>query len=266
MAYADINGARMYYETAGAGETVALLHAGIADRRMWDAQVEVLAQHYRVIRYDLRGYGQTTAPAMTYSHVDDLRALLAHLGVERTALIGCSKGGTVALDYLLTYPDMATALVMVCSSPGGFPFEGEPPPLIQALIAAREAHDLEKMAELATQLWGVGANRAPERVDAGFRALVYEMTLIGFRNQAAGLGKEQEIAPSAVGRLGEVRMPTLVIDGAEDEPATHQAGEFMAEQTAGARRVVMPDAAHLPSLEHPDAFNRILLDFLTASI
>lgn len=267
--YADINGARLYYEAAGdaspTGETITLIHAGVADHQLWDGQFDVLAERCRVIRYDLRGFGKTTAPAMPYSHVDDLHALLAHLGVERTALIGCSMGGTAALDFLLIYPTMATALVMVCSSPSGFPFEGEPPPLIKELIAAQQADDLEKMARVATQLWGVGANRKPEQVDQKVRDLVYETSLTGFRNQAAGLGEEQHISPPANQRLNEVRVPTLIIDGAEDEPATHKAGEYMAQHIAGARRVIIADAAHVPSLERPDEFNRILFDFLNSA-
>ena len=111
--FAEINGARMYYEVAGAGATVTLIHAGIADTRMWDAQFAALAGRYRVIRYDQRGYGQTTAPTMPFSRVDDLEALLDQLGVERTALIGCSMGGTLALDYTLTHPEQVTALVTI---------------------------------------------------------------------------------------------------------------------------------------------------------
>src|ERR1700712_4313524 len=92
--YAEINGAHMYYEVAGEGETVTFVHAGVADHRLWDAQFAALAPRYRAIRYDLRGLGHTTARAMSYSHAADLHALLTHLGVERTALVGCSMGAT----------------------------------------------------------------------------------------------------------------------------------------------------------------------------
>ncbi len=264
--YAEINGARIYYEVAGAGETITFVHAGVADRRLWDAQFAALAPRYRVVRYDLRGYGHTTAPAMSYSHVDDLRALLDTLGVERTALVGCSMGGTAALDFLLAQPARVSALVMVCSDPSGYMPQGAPPPLIMELIAAQQAGDVEKMADVAVQLWGVGENRAPERVDAKFRALVREMSLIGFQNQAAGLGEERPIEAPALDRLGEVRVPTLIIDGAEDNATTHKAGEIMAAQIVGARRVVMSDAAHLPSLEHPAEFTRLIDGFLNEAL
>jgi pimeloyl-ACP methyl ester carboxylesterase len=234
---------------------------------MWDGQFESLAEHYRVIRYDLRGFGQTTIQqAQPYSHVDDLHTLLMYLAVSRTALVGCSMGGTAALDFTLQYPEMVSALALVCSSPSGFPFEGEPPPLIRALIAAQQAGDLETMANIATQLWGVGERRKPEQVDPKFRDLVYEMSLIGFRNQVVGMGEEQPPDSPAINHLGDVRTPTLIIDGAEDSPAVHEAGELMAREIAGARRVVMPDTAHLPSLERPDEFNQLVLEFLKENL
>ncbi len=263
--FAEINGAKVYYETAGAGETVTLVHAGIADTRMWDAQFEALAGRYRVIRYDQRGYGQTTAPTMPFSRVDDLSALLEQLGVERTALIGCSMGGTVALDYTLTHPEQISALVMVAGVPSGYIPAGAPPPLVLKLIQASQQGDLEAMARAAVLIWGVGENRQPEQVDQHVRDLIYAMSLIGFRNQGS-LGEEQQLDTPAIGRLGEVHVPTLVIDGAEDYPTTHTAGELMAKGIPGARRGVIADAAHLPGLERPAEFNRIMLDFLRAAL
>ncbi len=260
--YAEINGARVYYEVAGDGEPLALIHAGVTDRRMWDGQFEALAQHYRVLRYDLRGYGQTSAPAMAYSHVEDLRALLDQLGIVRAVLVGCSMGGTAALDFALTYPDRVSALALVCSTPSGYELKGAPPPLILQLIAAQQAGDIEKMAALAVQIWAVGDQRSPDQVDQHVRDLVYEMSLIGFRNQAAGVGEQQTITPPAVERLGEVHVPTLIVVGGLDSPVIHEAGKLMTAQIAGARQVVIANTAHLPSMEKPDEFNRVVLEFL----
>ena len=263
--FAEINGARVYYEVAGAGEAVTLIHAGIADTRMWDAQFAALEQQYRVIRYDQRGYGQTTAPTMPFSRVDDLHALLDQLGVERTALIGCSMGGTLALDYTLTYPQQVLALMTVASDPSGYMPAGAPPPLVMKLIEASQRGDIEGMARAAVLIWGAGENRQPEQVDQRVRDLIYAMSLIGFRNQAS-VGAERSIDPPALERLGEVHVPTLIIDGAEDYPTTHTAGELMANGIPGARRVVIAGAAHLPGLERPDEFNRIMLDFLSNAL
>ena len=264
--FAEINGAQIYYQVAGQGEIVTFVHAGVADHRLWDAQFEALQSKYRVISYDLRGYGQTTAPNAPFSHVDDLHALLVYLGVKRTALVGCSLGGTTALDFVLTHLQMVTALVMVCSNPSGYQPQGAPTPLIMQLIAASQANDAEKMAQLAVHIWGAGENRQPEQLDPKFRDLVYEMSLIGFKNQADGLPHPTEVAQTAISRLSEVHIPTLIIDSAEDSPSVHAAGELMAREIAGAQRVVMPNAAHLPSLEHPAEFNNLLEPFLKAAL
>lgn len=265
--YANVNGARIYFEYSGSGElAVTLIHAGVADRRLWDGQFALLSERYRVLRYDLRGFGQSDAPNAPYSHVEDLRELLNVIGIKRTALVGCSMGGTAALDFLLSYPGVAWALVMVCSDPSGFQMEGAPPPLVMELIAAHKAGDAEQMAQLAVKIWGAGQRRSPEVLDSRVRDLIYEMSLIGFKNQLAGLGEPASITPPATERLGDVRVPTLIIDGAEDDDNIHRAGELMSQGIPGARRVVMPDTAHLPSLERPEEFNALLLPFLTEAL
>lgn len=264
MPYTDINGARLYYEIAGEGETVTLLHAGIADRRMWDAQFDVLAQHYRVLRYDLRGFGQTEAPTMSFAHHEDLAALLDALGIKRTTLIGCSNGGRVAMNFTLAYPDRASALVMVCSSPGGFKYQGEAPALWPEIVKAFESGDLEHTAALEMQLWAVGPYRTPEQVDAAIRELVTEMDLIALKKEDS-IEEEMSMTPPTVERLGEIHIPVLIVVGDVDSPVTLAAGTFMEQEIAGAHQVVMTNSAHLPNMEHPDEFNHVVLEFLAKS-
>lgn len=115
--YAEANGTRFCYERAGAGEALVLLHAGVADRRMWDGQMREFVQHYDVIRYDARGYGNTPAGTGGYSRSQDLRGLMAALGIERAILVGSSQGGTDALDFALEHPAMAAGLVLVSAVP-----------------------------------------------------------------------------------------------------------------------------------------------------
>jgi pimeloyl-ACP methyl ester carboxylesterase len=262
MPFASVNGANIDYEIAGEGEAVVFLHAGIADSRMWDAQFNHFAAQFRTLRYDLRGFGQTTAPTQAYSHIEDLRALLDQLGIQRAALIGCSNGGRVALDFLLTYPERVSALVMVCSSPRGFKYAGETPPIWDEIIAAYDSGDLERASRLETQLWAVGTNRTPDQVAPAMLDLVYEMNLIALKNEEA-VGEEQFVEPLAVHRLAEIHVPTMLVIGELDSPVVLEAGKFMEEQIAGARQVFMP-TAHLPSMERPDEFNHILSEFLTA--
>ncbi len=133
---AELNGAQFYYEVAGAGPPLVLVHAGIADRNMWDEQWHVFAQHYQVIRYDRRGYGQTTLVDEPYAHYQDLYALLNFLGIKQAHMLGCSMGGTTALDFALAYPARVSSLIAVACRPEGYVFTSAPPTQLDALEAA----------------------------------------------------------------------------------------------------------------------------------
>jgi pimeloyl-ACP methyl ester carboxylesterase len=261
--FAPINGARLYYEVAGDGSPLVFVHAGIADSRMWDDQFGVFAEHYRVVRYDMRGFGQSQPVPGEFSFSADLHGLLQHLGIEQAHLIGCSMGGSACIDFALEHPNMATALVPVCSAPSGMPYEseGDLPPIIQELIAADEAGDIDRMNDLEVQLWVGGLHRTPDQVDPAIRERVREMNKIALQNGAESTN-EQALDPPAVDRLSEIQVPTLVIVGEVDVPTTHQAAKLMLEHIPHAQQVVIPNTAHLPNMERPDEFNRTVLDFL----
>ena len=215
---AEVNGAGIYYEVAGEGGPLVLVHAGIADSRMWDDQLAAFADHYRVIRYDMRGFGRTAMVEGSYSHHEDLRGLLDFLGVERAHLVGCSMGGGAVLDFALEYPQRAGNLVLVGSAVGGFRPDFDPPSQWDELVAADEAGDLERVSELEVQIWVVGPERSPEDVDPSVRNFVREMNLIALKNEASGLGEEWEPEPPAADRLPDIQAPTLLIVGDEDQP------------------------------------------------
>ena len=259
---ADVNGAQLSYEISGEGEPLVLVHAGIADRRMWDGQVEAFAERYRVIRYDMRGFGETATVEGTFSHPEDLRGLLDSLGIGRAHLVGCSMGGGAALDFALGYPDRVGALVLVGSAVGGFEADFDPPEQWEELVAADEAGDLGRVSELEVEIWAVGPGRRPESVDGSVRDLVYEMNLIALQNEASGMGEELTPDPPAAERLSEVRAPALVVVGDADQPYTLAAADLLAKGLPNARKVVMAGTAHLPNMERPEEFNRIVLDFL----
>jgi pimeloyl-ACP methyl ester carboxylesterase len=135
-----VAGGTLYYDVRGSGPPVVLLHAGDSDLTMWEPQVLPLAASFRIIRYDARGHGRSTAPRGPYSTTEDLRLLLLHLGVERPHLVGISMGAGVALDFAATYPERVSKLVLVSTSgpPPGVPIPpGAPPPLTTAAGRAR---------------------------------------------------------------------------------------------------------------------------------
>jgi pimeloyl-ACP methyl ester carboxylesterase len=261
--FVEVEGARLWHEIAGSGPPLALVHAGIADSRMWDDQMAPFATRHRVLRYDLRGYGRSPAVAGPFAHWRDLRGVLAALGLERVALVCCSMGGSAALDLALEQPELVAALVLVGTPPGGFEIFDESTPQLEELEAAFDAGDLARAAELDMQIWVDGPHRAPQEVDPAVRERARAMDLIALAGEMAGVGDEEALAPPAVERLEAVRAPTLVVTGELDVPGILRAGTLLAERIPGARTATIARAAHLPNMERPEAFTRIVLDFLS---
>jgi pimeloyl-ACP methyl ester carboxylesterase len=262
--FAEINGARLYYEIAGSGQPLTLVHAGITDSRMWDDQFAVFAEHFRVLRYDVRGFGQSNMPPGPFTMRDDLRALLGFLGIARTHLIGISMAGSIAIDFALDYPELVTTLIPVAAGIGG----REPSDFLRAQWAAMEAvqerGDLAEVNEMELRLWVDGTGRTPDQVAPGVRERVREMNAdILAREEANNQGTvARRLDPPALGRLAEIAVPTLVIVGAHDVPDTLESAERLATEIPGALKVVLPNVAHLPPMEAPAEFNRLVLDCL----
>lgn len=258
----NFNGTTFYYERLGQGEPVVLLHAGICDRRMWQPQLEPLAEQFEVITYDMRGFGETAVSPTDFSHIDDLLALLDHWQLDRVHLVGGSKGGTVGLDFTLRHPQRVISLAMVCSTPSGFEFVGESPPLWDELVAAFEAGDLEKASRLEVELWVDGwQHRPPPSAPAAIRELVYEMNLQVLHNEKLDGGKERPLTFKAIDRLDQVTVPVLLITGRYDDDEIDRAANEMAIALPNVTKITL-NAAHLPNMEQPAQFNHTLLHFL----
>ncbi|CAA9408196.1 MAG: hypothetical protein AVDCRST_MAG22-1685 [uncultured Rubrobacteraceae bacterium] len=176
--------------------------------------------------------------------------------------MGCSRGGGAVLNFALENRGRVGALVLVGSAVGGFGFDEEPPEEWDELVAAEEAGDLERVSELEVRMWVDGPRRGPGVVDPAVRDPVGEMNGIALKNEALGLGEELELRPPAATRLPQIQGPTLVLVGEEDRPRPLAAAGLLERLIPGARKTVMPGTAHLPNMERPDEFNRLVLDFL----
>jgi 3-oxoadipate enol-lactonase len=270
--FAEINGTRLHYDVRGAGDPLVLIHSGISDLRLWDDQVDAFAARHRVIRYDVRGHGKTPHPAGvgTFSHRDDLRALLDQLGVDRSAVLGCSIGGVIAIDFTLAYPERVTALVPVASGVSGYDPEEtdvaakeERNKLSAEMNAAYEQGDFQRAAHLLARVWMDGPKRSPDQVDPQVRARAMTM-MLGLFELPEDEGAEQPLEPPAASRLAEIKVPTLVVVGDHDDQRILLAADYLAEGIPGARKVVIPRVAHYPNMERPAEFNRLVLEFLRA--
>lgn len=258
---AEINGTQIAYDVTGSGHGLVFVHAGVANRHMWDDQVAAFAEHYRVVRFDSRGFGQTPLGAVPFSFGNDLYELLQFLKIERAYLVGCSMGGSMIIDFALEHPEMVAALVPVCSSPNGYEMTGDPPNLQVwiALEQAVEAQDWDRVAELQVQLWIDGPYRKPGEVDAHVRDRLREMVLTATTPDESK--HDLPLDPPAVNRLGDIHIPVLVVVGDLDYPQLMDAANLMTERIPGARKAVI-HTAHIPSIERPAEFNHLVLEFL----
>lgn len=262
--FAAINNAKIYYETAGRGSPFVMIHAGVADHRQWNNEFEFFVRNYQVIRYDLRGYGKSEPVEGEFNHMADLISLLDTLELqEPLVLMGCSMGGGLAMDFALTHPARVKALIMVGSAPSGLELDVPTPDKFAEAEKAFEAGDLDRVAEIETQIWFDGAGRTPEQVDPEMRKLVYEMNHIALSHEVKELGKRlPNTSTPAFERLADLKIPVLVVVGAHDTPYILAAADYMLEQLPSARKAVIEDAAHLPNLDQPREFRKIVTAFL----
>jgi pimeloyl-ACP methyl ester carboxylesterase len=259
-----VGAARIAAEWQGRGQPVVLLHAGIADRRMWRHQFAALASRHHVIAFDRRGFGETPAVDEAYSAVADVIAVLDHL-VEPgkpVVLVGCSQGGSIAIDAALAFPDRIAALILISPSVSGSPAatpHAAVRRLLDAIDAAGKSGDLGEVNRLKAALFLDGALAEEGRVKDPVRELFLAMNGIALAGQ--GIGRVVPPA-SAWGRLDRIAVPVRILCGDLDIPHIQARCRELATALPDARLEILPGVAHLPSLEQPDETSARLLDLL----
>ena len=262
MTILEVNGAELFVDDQGQGRVLLLIHAGIADSSMWDDQVAAFSKGHRMVRLDMRGFGRSNLPAGTFSNVQDVAGVLRALEIDRLTVMGCSFGGLVALDFTLTYPEMVRHLILVAPSVSG----SSPSERIKAFWDAEEQAleqgDLQAATELNLRLWVDGPQRRPEQVDPQVRQKVHDMQMTIFQKPEPEDIDEIPIDPPAIGRLSEVRIPTLIIVGDLDLQEKLDLADQLELELPYGELVVIEGAAHMVSMEKPLAFNHLVEDFL----
>lgn len=255
--FTEVNGARLYYEAMGKGPAVVLVHGGLVDSRLWDAQMKPLSKRFRVVRYDIRGYGRSAPPTGEYHPLEDLRALLDYLKIERATLVGLSLGGIIAADFALEYPARVERLVLVGAGLRG---------------------DKQPRDERTTRAYQIGAREGAEKY---FEAFMESDLLAGIRNnrkardamrammvdnfkavEYIAKGWPQSPEPPTAERLEQIKAPTLVVIGSLDGKNLQNIADTLSTKIPNARKVVIQGASHHPPVETPKEFNRVLLDYL----
>lgn len=255
--WASVAGTALFYRQTGDGPPVVFVHGFALDSRMWDPQLEAFGRRFRVLTYDLRGFGRSNVPLPEepYSPSEDLRALLEHLGVAKAHVVGLSAGGVVALGLALEHAEL------VDSALDGSPWSEE-------FLRSMGRVDLEAGVagvEAARRLWLEHPMFRPARdnpeVGRRLAEIVAGYSGWHWEHESPQVGLD----PPAALRLDAVRAPTLVVVGALDLPDFHRIGQTLAEGIPGATKAVVPGAGHLPNMEVPEWFNRLVLDFLDGS-
>jgi len=260
--FVPVPNGEIYYEAMGKGDPVVLVHGGAMDHRMWDDQFEKFAKKYRVIRYDVRGSGLSRSPYGGHRDYEELRMLLDHLKIDRTNLIGLSLGGRIVIDFAITYPDRVLKLIPVAPGISGYEFNAEPEQkCTEAIRAAYMEADFEKAAEAFLAGWTVGPKRKIEDVDEAFRQRVLAIIRENIK-PGLDMGYMLEAEPPAIGRLAEVKAPTMVIIGDLDMPGILDIAGRIEKEVASSKKVVIKGAAHTVNMEKPDKFNKVVLEFL----
>ena len=253
------------FDDRGSGSPLVLVHAGVADRRMWDPQLPALANEHRVIRYDARGFGESLPPLGPWSQHTDLLGLLDELLIARTHLVGASMGAGIAVEAALARPSTIDSLIL--AAPGGA-LLGESPaelrPVWAAEVDALDRGDVAAAVEVNLRAWVDGPDRDAGTVDPAMRAFVGRMQREAFELPEWDQEQtpEHELSPPAVARLRELACPVLVVVGDADQPSIRSTAERIAAEAPGARLVVWPGVAHMLTLERPDEFAYLVLAFL----
>jgi 3-oxoadipate enol-lactonase len=241
----------LWFAESGSGPPVVLLHEGVVDSRIWEPFLPHVDGQLRTIRYDQRGYGRSPMWTAPYSPVDDLVSVLDAAGVERSALVGTSRGGRIAIQAALERPERVSALVPVVSGLAGHPVNIDVSPELEARWdAAEERGDSSELVAIDLEIW------APMGADEELRAMFLENV------EASNADDPAEETPSA-GRLSEIAVPTLVITAGRDVPAINELGELLAREIPGARLAVIEEADHMVQWRAPDELARLVVDFLS---
>ena len=265
--YFDLEDGQLYYETAGEGIPLVLSHAAFLDSRMFNAVWEPLAKHFRVIRYDMRGFGKSSPVTGPLSRRNDLDRLLTHLDVTQAHFVGCSLSGQIGLDLAQEQPHRFKSLTLVGSTPSGFQLQGEPPRYLMEMFGACQSGNVDLANELQIRIWLDGEHREPSQVCSTLRKTALEMNRIPVAQNTFFIYDMQPanpLDPPAITRLESVKCPTWIVAGALDNSEILRAADEMAKRIPDARKTIIESTGHVPSYEQPDIFIKLLMDFLAS--
>jgi len=253
--YVNVDGGKLFYEIAGKGEDIVLLHDGMVNRQIWDEQFLVMARNYRVVRYDRRAYGKSSDPQVQYSHIDDLNQIFIQLKIIKAVVFGMSSGGRLAIDFTLKYPEKVTGLVLVGAVVGGFGYTSH-----MTTRGGNFKPNAETSDPVKTNKYFIMDD--PYEIYSGnIKAKEKVMKLLPY------LGRENRVPTRpaekiAVKFLSEIKIPTLILVGEYDIPDVHAHAGVINAGIPNSKREIIPRSGHLIPIEQPGLFNDAVIGFL----
>lgn len=258
--YINVNGGKLYYEMAGEGEYIVLLHDGLIHREIWDEQFPFFAKNYRVVRYDRRGYGKSPVPHDQYSNIKDLDQLFIQLRIDKAVIFGMSSGGGLAIDFTLAHPEKVTALVLIGAVVSGYGYSahmlnrgGHVNSLTRLLSDSKKT--LQYFAWDDPYEIYVNNVKAKEKI---IKLLQANMIDLNQEKHNFSLPPDRPAARF----LSEIKVPALVLAGEYDIPDVHSHAGVIEFGISNAKREIIMNSGHLVPLEQPEAFNKSVLIFL----
>ena len=257
--YIDVDGGKLFYEIAGQGDYIVLLHDGILHHVIWDEQFSVLAKNYRVVRYDRRGFGKSSVPEAPFSHREDLNQLFTQLNIEKAILFGVSNGGAWSINFTLKYPNKVKALVLVGAVVAGYSYSNHVLTRGGRINLNEIRSDHEKFIQYFG--WDDPYEIYPKNVEA--KEKFFGLLKANPQNVKGALGYMAKPPERPdVKFLNEIKVPTLILVGEYDIPDVHAQSGAINAGIENSIRDIIPNAAHLIPIEQSELFNKRVDEFL----
>lgn len=256
--YIEIDNARVFLTSSGAGEPVLLLHGLGFDQRVWRHQIQTLSPHFRVICPDLLGFGRSSPITGPFSYTLALEQVITRLDLARVHVVGHSLGGRIAGEFVQTYPNRVASLTLAAADLGGIPLPSVAPKLRKVFELGRLDIAAAKRAFVELPVFDV-LRQHPEPF-AFFQQMVADYSGWLFANAGHGLERRPETPTCQL--LETFAFPTLVLLGEFEHPDFYSIADEVLRRVPGAVQRIIPKASHMPNLEEPERFSAELLEFL----
>ncbi|MEY8351744.1 alpha/beta hydrolase [Lachnospiraceae bacterium 54-53] len=258
----NAKGANIYFETEGKGENLLFIHAGIADRRMWDREFIAMSKYFKTIRIDLPGYGLSDFTGGEYSYNDIINGVLEYLRAEKTYIIAASFGGKIALDFVLSNQDKCLGMVLMAPAVSGWDDSQYLLDYYKEEDKLSQMKEFEKIAVLNYHTW-ILRNRHTDDVKQDIRDLVMDMQMKSLMKRKPDTESIEIEEEDIILKLRNIRIPVLVVIGDNDVEDFQNIANLIHKEIDSSEKIVIKNASHLANLEYPEIFESVLFNFFS---